>query len=764
MEKLPASFFRHAYVGASARWVGALRERVVKADVPDSSDGGGRTAYHLTCAIAEAPFFLGTLIMATLAASAIGAASGASAFLATLWALLICAGAAAVLYLCQFGKGWRRIVVGLPEPEARLYALSAVIGTGLVWALGIVVCGSVSSESALALAPLSGAVAAVGALSLIAMPLASRIFLLLILSGNALVLFLHGAMATFGAGLALALLGAGLWRLGAKLAPQMIAVAKAQDRSGLLQATIERVRLGVLAVDSNQRIVAANSAAASILRVDVALLQPGAAFSLVEPHLPGFRLHGGADPISGGAGVEARRPGEFFTPQGRQIELRATPCADGVHVIVLEDVTTRRMREMQQQRHVVALDCILRGKSIQETVTALASTAWDEIRGFCFGVLLLEQETRRLRLVVSVGLPEDFKRAHLDMELRHAPALVRDAIERHIVGLAPDLATDSNFSIVEKAELKPAGFAACWTVPILSKSNVALGAVIAFRSHLGGPGQDEMELAKALARSIANAHGWEAMLRERVEREDGKLARNAKQRFLANMSHELRTPLNAIIGFAESMKAGIFGPLGNEKYAEYARDIHGSGNQLNEAIDSVLEYARIESDSYVLDEQTIDLIAIVEAGIDAARKASNAARIEHTARSASLPLLRADRFAVTETLRRLIANAMKYSPPGSTVSITTGISESKEIWLQIKDYGLGIAPELVGRVLRPFSMLADPQARDQGKGALGLGLPLAKAYVELHGGRFVLDSALGQGTEATIVFPAARSVFDPPAG
>jgi signal transduction histidine kinase len=741
--------------GAVARWRERLVAALARLGGAEGRTDDTRTGRHLDRFIADSRLPAAALIAAALAAAATAVDLGASLAFGVFWALVVGAPAGAALYARRYCVLWRQRLIALKDAVAERWAQVAAAGIGLAWSIGAFIFGLASPEIALALLPPSVAVAAVGFFALAAMPVPARLFLAPIVVLHGLALLAQGTIATVAAALALAAIGAGMLHVAALLAPGTAAELKARDRAGNLQAAIERIRLGIIVIDSDRRILVANSATAAMLRLDVALLAPGSDFDRVAPYLPGLRL----DDKSFEPGFEPRRQSEFRTPQGRLIELREVPRADGACVIVLEDITTRRRREIQQQRDVMALDSVLRGSAFEETVTALATSAWGEVPGLCFGVLLHAVATQRLQLVVSVGLPEDLKRTYLDLELRAAPALLRDAIERHIEGSVPDLAADANLSIVERAELKRSGFAACWAHPILGKSNEALGVIVAFRPQVGGPSPDEIDLARALSRSIANAYARHATLHQRLEREEIELAQGAKQRFLANMGHELRTPLNAINGFADAMRSHIFGPLGHKNYADYARDIYASGTQLLDSINSVLEYAQIESNAYELKDEPLDLPRLVNDCIAAAGKDAGATRIELEINSIALPALRADRHAVGTAIRHLLANAVKFAPKGSTVSVATGISEGREIWLQVKDRGIGIAPELMGRVLRPFSMLAHPLARDDGKGGIGLGLPLAKAYIELHGGRLVLDSALGQGTQATIVFPAERALI-----
>jgi two-component system, cell cycle sensor histidine kinase PleC len=229
----------------------------------------------------------------------------------------------------------------------------------------------------------------------------------------------------------------------------------------------------------------------------------------------------------------------------------------------------------------------------------------------------------------------------------------------------------------------------------------------------------------------------------------------AKSRFLATMSHELRTPLNAILGFSEVMKSELFGPHSVEQYRDYSIDIHSSGQHLLNIINEILDLSRIEAGRYELQEEAIDLASMADDCRHMLEMRAHAKSITlKTALETGLPKLWADERAVRQIIINLLANGIKFTPQGGEVTIKAGWTQTGGQYVAIKDTGPGIPEEELPTVLESFgrgSMAI--KTAEQGS---GLGLPIVKGLVELHGGQFHLRSRLREGTEVIVIFPAAR--------
>jgi two-component system cell cycle sensor histidine kinase PleC len=238
-------------------------------------------------------------------------------------------------------------------------------------------------------------------------------------------------------------------------------------------------------------------------------------------------------------------------------------------------------------------------------------------------------------------------------------------------------------------------------------------------------------------------------------RHRAEAANVAKSRFLAQMSHELRTPLNAILGFSEVMKGEIFGPHGVPAYKDYAADIHNSGVHLLGLINEILDLSRIEAGRYELNEEPITLVHVIgECSHLLQMRAKNRGLTIHELFEADMPRLWADQRAVRQICLNLLSNAIKFTPPAGEIWLKAGWTASGGQYLSVKDSGTGIPEDEIPIVLASFGQGSNSiKSAEQGA---GLGLPIAKNLVDLHGGTFTLKSKLRIGTEVIITFPPER--------
>lgn len=245
-----------------------------------------------------------------------------------------------------------------------------------------------------------------------------------------------------------------------------------------------------------------------------------------------------------------------------------------------------------------------------------------------------------------------------------------------------------------------------------------------------------------------------ALDRARQQAEEASLS---KTRFLANMSHELRTPLNAIIGFAEVIQKGLLGPLGNARYREYIDDILSSGQHLLGLINAILDMSKLESGSWRIQPEMTDPTEIMEASIRSFReRAEGRGVFMAMTLDARLGEGFVDRQALRQILLNLISNAIKFTAPGGRIEVGAAPAGGGGFRLWVRDTGIGIAPEHIPVVLAPFGQVQNDLTR-QYEGT-GLGLPLVKSLIELHGGRFEIDSEVGRGTTISAIFPPAPAM------
>ena len=276
----------------------------------------------------------------------------------------------------------------------------------------------------------------------------------------------------------------------------------------------------------------------------------------------------------------------------------------------------------------------------------------------------------------------------------------------------------------------------------------------------------------------------------RLARAAAEQANRAKTDFLSNMTHELRTPLNSIIGFAEMMKrqafGGIralmldiyqedgvmvgdlrqaFGPLGSEEYREFVDDMLDCATHLMSLINDVLDISKIEAGQFVLRPSRVDVARTMEDVLRVLRQRADKAELTlAVAVGDRMPPVWLDERTLKQILFNLLSNAIKFSKPGGILTLRAWIDETQRFALRISDQGIGMTAEEVEKAMLPFVQLDSSLSRSHA--GTGLGLPLVKTLVELHGGELSISSELGKGTDIVIFFPAERTLFpgvDPPA-
>jgi signal transduction histidine kinase len=236
-------------------------------------------------------------------------------------------------------------------------------------------------------------------------------------------------------------------------------------------------------------------------------------------------------------------------------------------------------------------------------------------------------------------------------------------------------------------------------------------------------------------------------------RDEALAANRTKSEFLANMSHELRTPLNAIIGFSEMMMSELRGPIGNPNYAGYVKDIHMSGRHLLAIINDILDLSKVEAGKLLLTESVVPISrALADCQRLISERAEDAGVALHLAPAEPI-LLKVDAVKFKQVLLNILSNAVKFTPAGGGVHVGAW-TDIAGATIEIRDTGIGMQPHDISLALAPFGQVQSSMAREYE--GTGLGLPLAKSLMELHGGTLEIESALGRGTAVRLQLPPER--------
>lgn len=259
----------------------------------------------------------------------------------------------------------------------------------------------------------------------------------------------------------------------------------------------------------------------------------------------------------------------------------------------------------------------------------------------------------------------------------------------------------------------------------------------------------------AVSTDITELRQRELELKE--ARISAEAANTAKSQFLATMSHELRTPLNAILGFSEIISSEIMGAV-PPRYVDYARDIHNSGRHLLALINDVLDVSKLEAGKFELCESEFDLKTVVSACLALVAVQARAEGIHIVENCGRSPTLRADERLVRQVLLNVLSNAVKFTPSEGSITVSVAPQANGDLQIAIADTGIGMTRDETAVALSAFGQV-DSKISRQHKGT-GLGLPIAKSMMQLHGGELLVQSSPSHGTTVILVFPKSRVRLD----
>lgn len=253
-----------------------------------------------------------------------------------------------------------------------------------------------------------------------------------------------------------------------------------------------------------------------------------------------------------------------------------------------------------------------------------------------------------------------------------------------------------------------------------------------------------------LLRKMAEQRAEEALAIAHKETE-------AKTIFLANMSHEIRTPLNAIIGFSDLMASGTFGEIKNPKYQEYLKDIKDSGTHLEAVINDILDLSKIEAGKWTLNEDIFSIndciSSAIKMTINNAKKKNIELLYPYSVEYLDTKIY-GDVHCIKRVLLNLLSNSLKFTKAGGKIIITLSLSDTNDLLIKVEDTGIGIPKDRLENVINPFNQAhGDQHLNEEGT---GLGLSIVNSLIDLHGGKFILESEIDKGTIVTIIIPSER--------
>jgi signal transduction histidine kinase len=472
------------------------------------------------------------------------------------------------------------------------------------------------------------------------------------------------------------------------------------------------------------------------------------------------------EPI-GTINVGRAEPGPFSP---KQIELLKTFADQAVIAIengrLFRELQARTRELTRSVEELQALSAVSRTVSstldLPTVLTTIVNRAV-QLSGAAGGVIYeYDESTPEFALQASHRMPE----ALVEI-LRAAPirlgegATGQAALRREPVQL-PDIGDEQAYGATRiRTVLLGLGYRSVLAVPLLSEQRI-LGVLTVWRQAAGLFPDDVVNLLQTFASQSAVAIQNARLFRE-IEDKSRLLeaASRHKSEFLANMSHELRTPLNAILGFSEVLAERMFGEV-NEKQAEYLQDILSSGRHLLSLINDILDLSKVEAGRLELELGRFSLPAALDNALTLVRERAtrHGIRLTETVDPGVGDIV-ADERKMKQILLNLLSNAVKFTPEGGRVDLTT-TAAADVITIAVSDTGIGIAPEDQASIFEEFRQVGRDDARKQE--GTGLGLTLAKKFVELHGGRIWVESEVGQGSTFSFTLPVRPDGESDPGG
>jgi signal transduction histidine kinase/DNA-binding response OmpR family regulator len=473
-------------------------------------------------------------------------------------------------------------------------------------------------------------------------------------------------------------------------------------------------------------------------------------------------LQGGAARIGSGAldqridvrtGDELEDLGESFNRMASQLRESYATLEQRV------DERTRDLAEALGQLRALGevSQAVNSSLDLQHVLTTIVTHAVD-LSGTDGGAIYeFDEAIQEFQLRATHGMSAELIETIREAHIRLGETVIGQAALKRAAVQTPDIREQPGSTL--PAALEKAGFRALLAVPLLREEQI-VGALVVRRAAPGPFPQETIDLLQTLAtQSVLAIHN--ARLFQEIERKSRQLevASRHKSEFLANMSHELRTPLNAIIGFSEVLTERLFGDL-NAKQAEYLEDILGSGRHLLSLINDILDLSKIEAGRMELELGLFSLAEALDNGLTMVRERASRHGVALSLDvDREIELIEADERKVKQVIFNLLSNAVKFTPDRGHVDVVARLIDNR-VEVSVRDTGIGIAAEDQARIFEEFQQA--PGVNASTREGTGLGLALARKFVELHGGRLGVNSKLGVGSTFTFSLPARPSAASMP--